>query len=130
MAHRLLSILLFSALALTCPVPPAAAQDGFKTIFDGKSMDGWKANENTDSWQLKDGMLVCHGERSHLFYIGDEKPFKDFHFKAEVKTTKGSNSGIYFHTKYQDSGWPKFGVTNAKSTCRIPMSRNQADCTL
>ena len=66
-------------------------------------------NENTDSWQLKDGMLVCHGERSHLFYTGEDKPFKNFHFRAEVKTTKGSNSGIYFHTKYQDSGWPKSG---------------------
>lgn len=119
MAHRLLSILLFSALALTSPVPSAAAQDGFKTIFDGKSMDGWKANENTDSWQLKDGMLVCHGERSHLFYIGDQKPFKNFHFKAEVKTTKGSNSGIYFHTQYQDSGWPKFGYE-----CQVNVSHS------
>ncbi len=88
---------------------PANAQDGFKTIFDGKSLDGWKANENVDSWKLKDELLVCHGERSHLFYVGDDKPFKNFHFKAEVKTTKGSNAGIYFHTKYQASGWPKYG---------------------
>ena len=24
-------------------------------------------------------------------------------------TTPGSNSGIYFHTRYQESGWPKYG---------------------
>ncbi|TWU03287.1 hypothetical protein Pla100_02050 [Neorhodopirellula pilleata] len=24
-------------------------------------------------------------------------------------TTPGSNAGIYFHTKYQDEGWPKQG---------------------
>jgi hypothetical protein len=98
---------------------PAQAQDDFKTIFDGKSLEGWKANENPESWKVADGMLVCHGERSHLFYVGDEKPFKNFHFKAEVKTTKGSNSGIYFHTKYQDSGWPRFGYE-----CQVNVSHS------
>jgi hypothetical protein len=81
----------------------------FKSIFDGKSMDGWKANENEKSWSIKDGAIVCEGDRSHLFYVGDEKPFKNFHFKADVMTTPGSNSGIYFHTKYQKDGWPKYG---------------------
>jgi hypothetical protein len=35
--------------------------------------------------------------------------FKNFHFKAEVMTMPGSNSGLYFHTKYQKSGWPAIG---------------------
>jgi len=79
------------------------------SLFDGKSLDGWKVNENQKSWSVEDGCIVCFGERSHLFYEGDRKPFKNFHFKAEVKTTPGSNSGIYFHTKYQEEGWPKYG---------------------
>ena len=29
--------------------------------------------------------------------------------KADVMTTPGSNSGIYFHTEYQEGGWPKKG---------------------
>ncbi len=58
---------------------------------------------------VKDGRIVISGERSHLFYDGPLAPFKNFHFKAEVMTTPGSNSGIYFHTKYQPSGWPKYG---------------------
>lgn len=114
-----LSLLLLTAFALASLNQQLAAQDDFKKIFDGKSMDGWKANENTNSWQLKDGMLVCKGERSHLFYVGDDKPFKNFHFKAEVKTTKGSNAGIYFHTKYQDSGWPKYGYE-----CQVNVSHS------
>jgi hypothetical protein len=30
----------------------------------------------------------------------------DFHFKADVMTKPGSNGGIFFHTQYQDKGWP------------------------
>ena len=81
----------------------------WKTIFGGDSMKGWKASENKDSWQLEDGNLVCKGPRSHLFYVGDDKPFTNFEFEGEVKTQPGSNAGIYFHTKYQETGWPKFG---------------------
>lgn len=86
------------------------ADEGWVSMFDGKSMKGWKiSEENPDSWKVKDGTLVCVGPRAHLFYVGQDRLFGDFHFKAEVKTTKGSNSGIYFHTRYQPSGWPKYG---------------------
>jgi hypothetical protein len=93
-------------------VSSAAEKDahGFVTIFDGKSLDGWKkSGENQESIQLKDGAVVANGNRCHLFYVGDEKPFKDFHFVAEVQTKPGSNGGIYFHTKFQEEGWPLTG---------------------
>jgi len=97
---------------LLASISGAAADDsqdeGFVTIFDGKSLKGWKASENTDSWSLKDGALVARGPRSHMFYITD-KPFVNFELKVEVMTEKGSNGGIYFHTKFQEKGWPKYG---------------------
>jgi hypothetical protein len=87
----------------------AAEQDGWKTLFDGKSLKGWKASENKDSWSVEDGAIKVNGERSHLFYVGDDKPFKDFHFECQVMTKENSNSGIFIHTKFQDSGWPSQG---------------------
>jgi hypothetical protein len=103
----------FSALLLASPVLAADKTpdaDGFVTLFDGKSLDGWKkATEHPDTIQLKDGAIVANGERCHLFYVGDEKPFKNFHFKCEVMTKANSNGGIYFHTKYQDANWPAQG---------------------
>lgn len=103
----LLSIAAFFLLSFSTDI---RGEDGewFK-LFDGKSMEGWKVNESPESWKVENGALVCHGKRSHLFYVGSDKPFKNFHFSAEVMTTPGSNSGIYFHTRYQDSGWPKYG---------------------
>lgn len=86
-----------------------ADEAGWVTIFDGKTFDGWKASEHKDSWKIEDGAFVCHGPRSHLFYVADDKPFVNFEFKADVMTTPGSNAGIYFHTKYQETGWPRFG---------------------
>ncbi|MBM4004250.1 MAG: DUF1080 domain-containing protein [Planctomycetes bacterium] len=88
---------------------PAKDGDGWVTIFDGKSLDGWKINESKDSWKLAEGMLTAKGPRSHVFYVGDEKPFVNFEFKAEVMTRPGSNGGIFFHTKYQADGWPSVG---------------------
>jgi hypothetical protein len=92
------------------PVSAQSSKDGFVPLFDGKSLNGWKvAEENPQSWKVVDGQLVCEGPRCHLFYDGKLAPFKNFHFIAEVKTTPGSNAGIYFHTKYQATDWPRQG---------------------
>ncbi len=99
----------------------ASVEQGFVSMFDGKSFAGWKINESPESWKVEDGTIVAHGNRSHLFYEGDGKPFKNFHLKAEVKTTPGSNGGIYFHTQYQDEGWPKFGFE-----CQVNISHKDS----
>ncbi len=83
---------------------------GFKTIFDGKSFTGWKmAEEHQDAWSIKDGAIVAHGERSHLYYVGDAEPFVNFELRLDCKTEPGSNAGIYIHTQYQPTNWPKYG---------------------
>ena len=85
------------------------AENGWVDLFDGKSFDGWKVNEKPETWSVKDGALVANGDRSHLYYVGDPEPFVNFELEAVVMTLPSSNSGIYIHTKYQDSGWPKYG---------------------
>ena len=47
----------------------SAADDGWITLFDGSSLDGWRASETKDTFQLRDGMLIANGERSHLLGI-------------------------------------------------------------
>jgi hypothetical protein len=59
---------------------------------------------------VEDGCIVGHGNpRSHLFYMGTTKPFKNFELEAQVKTEPTANSGIYFHTQYQEKDWPNKG---------------------
>jgi hypothetical protein len=87
------------------------SNDGWISLFDGKTLDGWKASEHPETFSVADGKIVVHGERAHLFYMGDVQNhnFKNFEFKAEVMTKPGSNSGIFFHTEYQETGWPSKG---------------------
>src|ERR1700733_6343889 len=86
-------------------------QDGWISLFDGKSLKDWKVGKNASTFSVDSGMIIVHGPTAHLFYVGDVKnhDFKNFEFKAQVMTTPGSNSGIYFHTVYQDSSWPAKG---------------------
>lgn len=91
---------------------PEPDKDGFVSLFDGKSLDGWKVGKNAESWKVEDGHIVVHGPGpSHLFYVGPvhNHDWKNFHLQAEVMTFPHANSGIYFHTKYQESGWPDQG---------------------
>jgi hypothetical protein len=87
------------------------AGEDWISLFDGKTLNGWKVGQNAATFSVENGMIVAHGPTAHLFYTGDvhEHNFKNFEFKADVMTTPGSNSGIYFHTAYQDSSWPSKG---------------------
>jgi len=103
-----------TALALivtgTVRLTAAEAEPGFTPLMDGKTFNGWKtAEENKGTWKIEDGAFVANGPRCHLYYVGDGKPFKNFHLKVEVMTEPNSNGGIYFHTKYQPEGWPQGG---------------------
>ncbi len=84
-------------------------EEGFVRLDTGKSFDGWKISESPESWKLEDGCFVANGPRSHLFYVGDEKPFKNFELRVDCKAKNNSNGGIYIHTQFQDKNWPKFG---------------------
>src|SRR5579859_5738982 len=86
-------------------------RQGFYALFNGKDLNDWKASESPETFRVEDGNMVVNGPRSHLFYMGPvhNHDFKNFHLKAELMTFPKANSGIYFHTQYQEGGWPDKG---------------------
>ena len=71
MKIRLLSACL---LALASVASAAAADHAAKhkpadwqALFDGKTLDGWRASEAPGSFSVRDGEIVVRGPRSHLF---------------------------------------------------------------
>lgn len=85
--------------------------DGWISLFDGQTLNGWRASENPATFRVENGAIVVDGPRAHLFYVGPVRnhDFRNFEWKADVMTTPGSNSGMYIHTRYQDTGWPSHG---------------------
>lgn len=124
----MIRVSIFLAVALCAPLfnaNPSIAQDtddGFVSMFNGENLLGWHvSSDNPGSVYIEEGTIVTHGEVAHAYYVGEtgHADFKNFHFKAKVKTLPGANSGIYFHTKFQDGGWPEVGyeaqVNNTQS---------------
>ena len=104
MKIKLFSFLLILFLLAACK----NGNNEWIDLFNGKDLNGWKASENPSSFRVENGAIICSGPRGHLFYETN-KPFRNFELIAEIKTTSLANSGIYFHTKYQDKDWPSEG---------------------
>jgi hypothetical protein len=83
-----LGIFLFFLLFISCQNDTS----DWAPLFDGKTLSGWKANENPKSFSVENGAIKCSGARSHLFF--ENKTFRNFELESEVKTLEHSNSGI------------------------------------
>src|SRR4051812_8872889 len=89
----------------------AAGREEWIDLFDGHTLNGWQPSENKGSWKVVDGALTADGPRSHLFYTGSVRAadFRNFELEVELTTQPDCNSGVYFHTAYQETGFPEKG---------------------
>jgi len=111
MAAALVGLVITASVAQDRKPAPKPDKDGFFSLYNAKDLEGWKASENPATFKVEDGVLVVYGPRAHLFYTGPVKnaDFKNFHLKVEAQTFPKANSGIYFHTQFQENGWPSKG---------------------
>ena len=107
--RNLLTVFLLALIS--CSSTNKVSSDGWISLFDGKTLNGWKASEHPATFTVVDGAIQVFGDRAHLFYMGDvgQHNFKNFEWKANIMTTPGSNSGMFIHTEYQETDWPKKG---------------------
>jgi len=92
---------------------PKPDGNGWYSLFNGNDLTGWRTSEDhPDTFRVVDGEIVAHGPVCHLFYDGPVRRanFKNFEWKCEILTRPHSNSGMYFHTKYQANGFPHTGI--------------------
>lgn len=121
---NIISFVAIICLLFSCSSAKHTNADGWVSLFDGRSFNGWKVGDNAESFKIENGAIAVNGNVAHLFYDGNvqQHQFKNFEFKASVMTLPGSNSGIYFHTEFQQGGWPKKGyevqVNNSQSDWR------------
>ena len=88
----------------------AEKKAGFKPLFDGTSMKGWKYRraDGMKSWSVQNGMLcnVLKVDREGNFTehgtdLLTEETFKDFVIRYEYQVAPKSNSGLYLRGRHE-----------------------------
>jgi hypothetical protein len=96
---------------------PTPGKGGWVSMFDGKTLNGWKANEHPESWKVVDGAITGDGPASHLFWM--EKECENCEFRAEVRLNHSGNSGMYLRTAF-GPGFPKGYEAQVENTSPDP----------
>ncbi len=93
---RLLFALTAALLVTGCST--AHRENGFVSIFDGQTLNGWKhVGGPTNGYGVKDGAIYCSTNGLNLF---TEKSYGDFILRFEFKLVDGSNNGIGIRAPY------------------------------
>lgn len=76
--------------------------DGFKDIFDGKTLTGWEGD--TSYWHVDSGAIVGletadHKLKNNTFLIYRAGEPEDFEFKAEYRISEEGNSGVQYRSE-------------------------------
>jgi hypothetical protein len=80
----------FALLALL-----TAQDEGWVSLFDGKSLDGWEPQNGTATYRVEDGCIVGKTtEGSPNSFLATKKAYGDFELKFEVKVDDALNSGV------------------------------------
>jgi hypothetical protein len=108
------AILCVSFIAFTPLLVAADDQDGFKPIFDGKTLDGWDGAPGL--WRVEDGAIT--GEttadkplKANTFLIWRLGDVDDFEIKFEYRIrTDFANSGLQYRSFENPKQWGKWVV--------------------
>jgi hypothetical protein len=89
----------FSSIGLEMPAnnlsaDPAIINSNFITLFDGKTLDGWKVAGDGRFVVMEDGSIESEGEEGLLWY--SKQKYHNFILKLEWKVSdEGDNSGVF-----------------------------------
>ncbi len=80
--------------------------DGFKPLFDGKSLDGWIAKGGECKFEVKDGSIVgtCVPGSNSTYLCTKKSDYTDFVFTCDLKWEVDCNSGVMFRADAKKSG--------------------------
>lgn len=95
-------ILLLAACAV-------AQDDGFESIFDGETLEGWRA-PNMSYWSVEDGAITAQSSEQNpcdvnQFLVWQGGDVADFELKAKFRLANNQgNSGIQFRSRIREDG--------------------------
>lgn len=90
-----IGVILFCSLTSFAADP--SNDDGFMTIFDGKSLDDWEATPATSkaAWSVQDGMIVGDGDKGKGYLTYRRLPhLRDFELRFSYRLPGKGNTGV------------------------------------
>jgi hypothetical protein len=87
-----------SILILVLAALPAAAQeDGFKPLFDGKTIDGWhvaggRGDKDKEAWSWNGEILAA---KAGSGWLQSDKQYGNFILRLDWRLQEGGNSGVF-----------------------------------
>ena len=101
--RRILTLATFS-LALACPVFSAAVgaelEEGWKSLFDSRSLEGWEQKNGTAKYRVEDGMIVGRTEEgSPNSFLCTTQDYANFELKFDVLVDNELNSGVQIRSR-------------------------------
>jgi hypothetical protein len=101
------------AYALSVPAVPAASaaeDDGFRPLFDGKSLDGWIQRGGVAKYSVADGQIVGETVLNTVnSFLCTDRDYGDFILELEFKADQGMNSGVQIRSQCFDKEIPNPG---------------------
>jgi hypothetical protein len=98
----------FLGLVLSLSIVVIACNGGWKSLFNGENLDGWKVH-GTEKWYVEDGLLICESGPDEAYgYLSTEKNYDDFELSVEFLQEADGNSGVFFRSTFDGtkvSGW-------------------------
>ncbi len=101
---RLIFLVALAISATTLTAVSAADGDGWTSLFDGKSLEGWTQKNGTAKYEAVDGTI--HGttnEGSPNSFLCSNKEYGDFELEFEVKVHNSLNSGCQIRSKTKET---------------------------
>jgi hypothetical protein len=85
------------ALLAALAAAPAADDEGFTPLFDGKSLEGWTTvGGKADNWAVENGLLVTRGDGGG--WLSTDATYANFTLRLEYKLQEGGNSGVFIRS--------------------------------
>jgi len=86
---------------------PTESKQGWKLLFDGRTLAGWEtrstsASSTSGDWIVEQGAIVCPGTTAG--WLATKETFSDYHLKLEFRGGAKVNSGVFLRS--QKEGQP------------------------
>ncbi len=82
-------------LVVPAGVARAADEDGFVTLFDGKTLDGWIQRGGKATYEVEDGVILGTTVlKTPNSFLCTPRDYENFIFEVEFKADEKVNSGI------------------------------------